>query len=222
MYFSNESKYRCCKPSCNLSNHVAYFETLPDSFKDFSGTKGINSKFTTHCCREFFHEQWKTLLDDQFLEAYEHRIVIICCNSIPCRFYPRIFTYSADYPENAPIECILKPQSWVPTSIRFVDRDMLMRFHFGLGVGHAYSHHRLTQPELHPEGSAAHAAFTHDVEDPGEMDGVGGEEDSEDDNEDDSTESGSDIERRFGSSDESLLDQFNEMYNSNVSLDYEN
>ncbi|KAG2139299.1 hypothetical protein DEU56DRAFT_755604 [Suillus clintonianus] len=88
---------------------------------------------------------------------------------------------------------------------------MLMRFHFGLGVGHAYSHHRLTQPELHPEGSTAHAAFTHDVEDPGEIDGVGGEEDSEDDDEDDGTESGSDIEQRFGSSDESLLDQFDEI-----------
>ncbi|KAG2342261.1 hypothetical protein BDR05DRAFT_976464 [Suillus weaverae] len=124
MYFSNESKYRCCKPSCNLSNHVAYFETLPDSFKDFSGTKGINSKFTTHCCREFFHEQWKTLLDDQFLEAYEHRIVIICCNSIPCRFYPRIFTYSADYPEKVLVATVrnlggcpcprcLIPKEWI-------------------------------------------------------------------------------------------------------------
>jgi hypothetical protein len=28
MYFGNESKYRHCKPSLNLSNHVAYFETV--------------------------------------------------------------------------------------------------------------------------------------------------------------------------------------------------
>lgn len=28
MYFGNESKYRHCKPSCHLSNHVAYFETV--------------------------------------------------------------------------------------------------------------------------------------------------------------------------------------------------
>jgi hypothetical protein len=39
------------------------------------------------------------LLDDEFLEVYEHGIVILCCNSIAQRFYPRIFTYSADYPE---------------------------------------------------------------------------------------------------------------------------
>jgi len=28
MYFSNESKYCCCKPLCNLSNHVTYFKTV--------------------------------------------------------------------------------------------------------------------------------------------------------------------------------------------------
>lgn len=34
LYFGNESKYRCCKPTCNLCNHVAYFQSvrlyLPD------------------------------------------------------------------------------------------------------------------------------------------------------------------------------------------------
>jgi hypothetical protein len=101
MYFGNESKYRRCKPSCHLSNHVANFETvclyiigftacltlrhqLPDSFKDFMGRK--NSDCATHCHREFFHEQWRILLDDEFLEAYEHGIVIHCCDGITRRF----------------------------------------------------------------------------------------------------------------------------------------
>jgi len=53
----------------------------------------------THCLREFFHEQWKVLLDDDFLEAWNHGIVILCWDGIKRRFYPRIFTYSADYPE---------------------------------------------------------------------------------------------------------------------------
>jgi hypothetical protein len=53
----------------------------------------------THCHREFFHEQWKVLLDDDFIEAWKHGIVIVCCDGIRRRFYPRIFTYSADYPE---------------------------------------------------------------------------------------------------------------------------
>ncbi|KAG2091349.1 uncharacterized protein F5147DRAFT_780033 [Suillus discolor] len=55
MYFGNESKYRHCKPSCNLSNHIAYFE----------------------------------------------------------------MNYAVG---SAPVEHILKPQSWVPTSNVFSDR----------------------------------------------------------------------------------------------------
>ncbi|KAG2105838.1 uncharacterized protein F5147DRAFT_775151 [Suillus discolor] len=103
MYFGNESKYHHCKPSCHLANHVAYFQKLPDSFKDFMGTytkgKGVGRECTTHCHRDLFQAQWRVLLDDEFLEAYEHGIVILCCNGIKCRFYPWVFTYSADYPE---------------------------------------------------------------------------------------------------------------------------
>ena len=45
------------------------------------------------------HEVWKVLLDDEFLEAYMYGIVIKCVDGIERRVYPRIFTYSADYPE---------------------------------------------------------------------------------------------------------------------------
>ncbi|KAG1881540.1 hypothetical protein C8R48DRAFT_587375 [Suillus tomentosus] len=110
MYFGNESKYRRCKPSCNLGNYVAYFQKLLDSFKDFAGIytegKGVGHECTTHCHRELFQAQWKILLDDKFLEAYEHGIVILCCDGIKRRFYPRIFTYSADYPEKVLVATI--------------------------------------------------------------------------------------------------------------------
>ena len=39
------------------------------------------------------------LLDDEFLRAYEHGVVIECCDHLKRRFYPRIFAYTADYPE---------------------------------------------------------------------------------------------------------------------------
>ena len=39
------------------------------------------------------------LLDDEFVEAYHHGIVCHCVDGIDRRLYPRIFTYSADYPE---------------------------------------------------------------------------------------------------------------------------
>jgi hypothetical protein len=124
-FFGNESKYCRCKPSCHLCEHVAYFQTvshlcwtlirfllstlitwhqLPESFKDFAskqtaGGKAPSAAFMTHCHREFFHEQWKVILDDDFIAAWRHGLVILCCDGVRRRFYPRIFTYSADYPE---------------------------------------------------------------------------------------------------------------------------
>lgn len=120
LYFGNESKYRRCKPSSHLCNHVAYFQKvsrcmyyllpmfscipqLPDEFKDFAskhaGGKGPQGPFFTHCHREYFHEQLKVLFDDDFVFAYKHGIVVMCWDGVKRRFYPRIFTYSADYPE---------------------------------------------------------------------------------------------------------------------------
>jgi hypothetical protein len=53
----------------------------------------------THCRREVLHAQWTIILDAEFIEAYKHGIVVECCDGIMRRFYPRILTYSADYPE---------------------------------------------------------------------------------------------------------------------------
>ncbi|KAG2346000.1 hypothetical protein BDR05DRAFT_974834 [Suillus weaverae] len=91
MYFGNELKYRQCKPSC----HLAYDFTC-----SYTQGKGIGPKCTTHRHCELFQAQWRILFDPEFLEAYEHGIVILCCDGIKCRFYLRVFTDSADYPEN--------------------------------------------------------------------------------------------------------------------------
>ncbi|KJA15704.1 hypothetical protein HYPSUDRAFT_148732 [Hypholoma sublateritium FD-334 SS-4] len=110
MYFGNESKYCRCKPNCNLCNHMAYFQKMPSEFNDFTalhcGGKGPSKAFMTHCQREFFHAQWKELLDDDFLKAYEHGVVIECCDGVKRRFYFRIFAYSADYPEKVLLSSI--------------------------------------------------------------------------------------------------------------------
>ena len=55
--------------------------------------------FLAHCHREMYHAQWAIILDDEFLKAYKHGMAIKCCDGVRRRFYPRIFTYSADYPE---------------------------------------------------------------------------------------------------------------------------
>jgi hypothetical protein len=58
----------------------------------------------THCKRELFHGVWRILLDEEFIHAYKNGIVIKCHDGVSQRVFPRIFTYSADYPEKqAPI-----------------------------------------------------------------------------------------------------------------------
>ena len=45
------------------------------------------------------HAVWKTILDDDFIHAYVHGMVVMCIDGIERRIFPRLFTYSADYPE---------------------------------------------------------------------------------------------------------------------------
>jgi hypothetical protein len=80
---------------------------LPDSVKDILSSLPRISKsgmaaLQTHCRRELFHKCWNILLDADFLHAYRHGIVLKCPDGIFRRVFPRIFTYSADYPEKCP------------------------------------------------------------------------------------------------------------------------
>ncbi|KAI0312742.1 hypothetical protein OF83DRAFT_1165868 [Amylostereum chailletii] len=82
MVYGNESKYRRSKPMEFCREHVAYFESLPDSFIDFATPIYV-----------------RLLLDEEFSMAYQHGIIIDCSDSVRRCFYPRIFTHSTDYPE---------------------------------------------------------------------------------------------------------------------------
>lgn len=42
---------------------------------------------------------WLLLLDDEFMDAYTRGIKLVCGDGVTRRIFPRIFTYSADYPE---------------------------------------------------------------------------------------------------------------------------
>ena len=53
----------------------------------------------THCKREIMQAVWRFPLDDDFLEAYEHGIVLKFPNGISQQMFPRILTYAANYPE---------------------------------------------------------------------------------------------------------------------------
>jgi len=52
-----------------------------------------------HCRRELMQAIWKYMLDDDFIHAMIYGVVVICYDGVKRRIYPRIFTYSADYPE---------------------------------------------------------------------------------------------------------------------------
>lgn len=83
--------------------HANLIRQLPDEFAhfatQFTGGRGPKKPFLAFCRCEFFHTQVEVLLNDDFLEAWHHGIVIQCFDGILCRFYPCVFTYSADYPE---------------------------------------------------------------------------------------------------------------------------
>ncbi|KAG2057336.1 hypothetical protein BDR06DRAFT_878217 [Suillus hirtellus] len=84
---------------------------LPDSIKDLLSTISHISKtgmasLQTHCQRELFHACWEILLDEEFLQAYRHSIILKCLDGVLQRIFPRIFTYSADYPEKVLIATI--------------------------------------------------------------------------------------------------------------------
>lgn len=93
---------------------------LPANFVDFARSQTSNQlnpsqAFLTHCTRELAQAQWDILLDNEFLAACKNGkmvtrsiffgskkflgFVVECADKIQRRVYPRIFTYSADYPE---------------------------------------------------------------------------------------------------------------------------
>ncbi|EGN93613.1 hypothetical protein SERLA73DRAFT_63876 [Serpula lacrymans var. lacrymans S7.3] len=103
MYFGNLSKYVRAKPTSGACHHVAYIPSLPDNIQEFIASFITQARrpaaLLAHCRRELMHEVWRILLDEEFLHAYKHGIVIRCFDGIIRRVFPRFFTYSADYPE---------------------------------------------------------------------------------------------------------------------------
>ena len=59
------------------------------------------AEFKAWCNHHMFQEQWKVILDNEFMEAYLHGIVIKCVDGMMRRFYPQIFIYIADYLEKS-------------------------------------------------------------------------------------------------------------------------
>ena len=106
MFFGNLSKYIRAQPNSGACHHIAYIPSLSDAvlaeigkFHTKWNVKAQQKDVIKHLRRELMQAVWNFLLDEDFLHAYKFGIVIKCHDGIERRVYPRIFTYSADYPE---------------------------------------------------------------------------------------------------------------------------
>ena len=65
-----------------------------------TGAKSVTPTLLAFCRRELYQGSWLLLLQDpEFLRAYLYGIVVTYADGITRRIFPRIFSYSADYPE---------------------------------------------------------------------------------------------------------------------------
>ncbi|GJF00863.1 hypothetical protein PsYK624_171650 [Phanerochaete sordida] len=127
--YGNESKYLRTKPREKLAEIVAFFEHLPAGFRQYATDrygKAPDEFFMSHCEREYFHGQWKILLDEEFIRAYQEGIVINCGDGAQRRFFPRIFTYSADYKEKIQV-ANLRNMGISPCTRCMITKDKLHR-----------------------------------------------------------------------------------------------
>ncbi|TFK65061.1 hypothetical protein BDN72DRAFT_871914 [Pluteus cervinus] len=93
----NHSKYLRSQPGSGAIYHLAY---IPEKWK----TQRKNIR--THCRGEIVQAVWNVLMDKKFMRAYRFGFVAQCSDGIERRVYPRIFTYSGDYPEKVKLVSI--------------------------------------------------------------------------------------------------------------------
>lgn len=122
LYLGNLSKYIRGMPTQFAAHHLAYIPSvsqdsdmcvhglciliyspqLPDQLKDaYKSEYGTSPSkdVLTFCKRELIQRIWLLLLDEEFMKAYEHGILVTCGDGVVRRIFPRILSYSADYPE---------------------------------------------------------------------------------------------------------------------------
>ena len=72
---------------------------LQDIYRDIFDGVSASAATLTHLRRELMHAIWDLILDEEFVHAYEHGVIIDCADGVVRRLFPQIFTYAADYPE---------------------------------------------------------------------------------------------------------------------------
>ncbi|KAJ8088295.1 hypothetical protein PM082_022367 [Marasmius tenuissimus] len=127
LFFGNQSKYDRAKPTTFSAHHMAYIPTLPNTIQEFYREQfgfPVSGPTLTHLNRELMHAVWALILDEEFMHAYEHGVLIECADGIIRHIFPRFFTYSADYPEKV-LLTTLKQLSRCPCPQCFVQKDQI-------------------------------------------------------------------------------------------------
>ncbi|KAF8596782.1 hypothetical protein BDV93DRAFT_562963 [Ceratobasidium sp. AG-I] len=90
--------------------YFAHVPTLLDQVQEtitlLHAGKPPTDALLTHLRWELMHEIWKSLLDNEFVDVWKNGMVVKCADGITRRVFPRIMTYSADYPEKVLIATI--------------------------------------------------------------------------------------------------------------------
>ncbi len=73
-------------------------DSIVDEIKKITG-KHPTADTITHCRRELMHKVLSLIFDQEFSAMHQDGIVIKCADGVMRRIFPRLFTYSADYPE---------------------------------------------------------------------------------------------------------------------------
>ncbi|RXW11733.1 hypothetical protein EST38_g14122, partial [Candolleomyces aberdarensis] len=107
LFFANQSKYACNKPSSSSSHHIAYIPKLTDStfksaYRDIFGTDPSND-IMTHSHWELVHAVYLLLMNKDFMHAYVYGCEFEFWDGIIRQWFPRWFIHATDYPEKSRI-----------------------------------------------------------------------------------------------------------------------
>ena len=83
-------------------NTLTHFIKLPSNIQDlYKKIYGVHAsdEVLRFCKTELMQAIWLLLMDEEFMEAYEHGMLVTCGDGVVRRLFPRFFSYSADYPE---------------------------------------------------------------------------------------------------------------------------
>jgi len=77
-------------------------DNIQEAFNQAFG-KAASAETLTHLKRELIHAIWALLLNEKFMHAYEHGIIVECADGVLRRLYPRFFYLFSGLPREVSV-----------------------------------------------------------------------------------------------------------------------